>query len=318
MKIKYLLPLFAILFSFNLQAQLNIGSNQRPTSRSGSGEMRPQDIKKLKRQTLVIFYGESDKENLENFNKAIQSWDFCKIQMDDIANLASYDKKRGFVFANFEADPVFTTHPNLGTKEQTDVKVYLHFWYKKGKDKLTFARLDLFPTHDHQAKLIKMKKPQEMVKYMYDQGVAYNWSPGFLKLYLRHMNAKLSAGSLEEAKENYINEEGLPVLTSNVLFYPEYLLAVKDNVTKSVEDQAEETLFEKYPYEHEMMLVEDLDNLLLEDEQGGDYVLLYVQCGNDKYYSVYNTNGELIFHRYEVNSYNMDKGDLKKIAKELD
>lgn len=318
MKFKIYILGFLLAFSFTSLAQINIGTEKYTTSRTGNGEMKKPDIKKVKRTTLVIFYGDSDSNHLAGFKEAIKSWTFCPIILDDIANLPSYDRKRGFSFATLDIQTVTKVHPNLGTKTESDIKVFLHFWLKKGKEQKTFARLDLFTSHKDVEALIKLKNRKEKINYLYSKATAFNWSPGFLKLYLSFMSTKLTAGLGFAHKDDYEDPELLLDLGKNILFYPDYALTTKDELTKALTDQTEEELFDKYPFEHELMLTEDLDNMLLDPEAGGDYVLIYVQCGDDKYYSVFNTNGQLLFHKYEVNSYNLDKGDLKKIAKEVD
>tara|TARA_R110002072_G_scaffold138704_14_gene282106 strand:+ start:514 stop:1488 length:975 start_codon:yes stop_codon:yes gene_type:complete len=318
MKFKTTFFALILLLGYSSSAQINIGSEKYTTSRTGNGELKAPDFKKIKRTTLVIFYGDSDSIHLEGFKEAIKSWTFCPIILDDIANLESYDRKRGFSFASLDIQTVTKVHPNLGTKTESDIKVFLNFWIKKGKEQKTFARLDLFTSHKDVEVLIKLKNRKEKIDYLYSTATAYNWSPGFLKLYLTFMSDKLSKGMGFPHKEDYEDPELLADLSSNILFYPDYILTTKDELSKELTDQTEEDLFEKYPFEKELMLTEDLDNLLLDPEAGGDYVLLYVQCGDDKYYSVYNSNGSLLFQKYEVNSYNLDKGDLKKIAKEVD
>lgn len=318
MKLNHYILGLLLAFSLSSIAQINIGTERYTTSRTGNGELKPQDIKKIKRTTLVVFYGDSDSANLEGFKEAIKSWTFCPIILDDIANLPSYDRKRGFSFATLDIQTVTKVHPNLGTKTESDIKVFLKFWTKKSKDKKTFARLDLFTSHKDVEALIKLKNREQKENYLYSTATFYNWSPGFMKLYFIFMSEKLSAGQGFAHKEDYENPDLLIDLSNNILFYPDYALTTKDGFTKKLTDQTEEDLFDKYPFDHELMLTEDMDYMLLDPEAGGDYVLIYVQCGDDKYYSVYNTNGQLLFQKYEVNSYNLDKGDLKKIAKELD
>lgn len=299
-------------------AQINIGTEKYTTKRTGNGELKAPDIKKIKKTTLVIFYGDRDTSHLVGLREAIKSWTFSPIMLDDIANLPKYDRKRGFSFATLDIQTVTQIHPNLGTETESDIKVFLNFWLKKGKDQKTFARLDLFTSHKDVEVLIKLKNRKEKIDYLYSKSTAYNWSPGFLKLYLIFMSDKLSAGQGFAHKEDFEDPDLLIDLSNNILFYPDYALTTKDKLSKKLTDQTEEDLFDKYPFDHELMLTEDLDYMLLDPEAGGDYVLLYVQCGDDKYYSVYNTNGQLLFQKFEVNSYNLDKGDLKKIAKELD
>ena len=316
---KFRFPLLVVLFIFltSSHAQINIGSAQMPNSRSGSGEIKPQNIKKLKRTTLVIYYGDSQKEKLQDYEKALAAWTFSPIKLDHISNKDSYNKKRGFVFATLETEPVVKVNPNLGTKTEVDCQIYLHFWSLKGKEQNTFARLDLFVTHDVKKQLLKLKTPEEKVDYMYANGKAYNWGPGFMKLYLAHMSKKLSAGELEPLMEDYENEEALAALKDQVLFYPECVLTTKDVNKGTLETQLEEELFEDYPYEHVMMLDEDMDNFLFDESDGQDMVLIYTQSGDVKHYCVYTTDGSLLFHEVEIRSYNLDDGDLKKIAKVL-
>lgn len=318
MKFKIYILGFLFAFSFSSIAQVNIGTERFTTSRTGNGELKIPEIKKIKKATLVIFYGDNDTAKLDGFNEAIKSWTFSPIILDHINNFPSYDRKRGFSFATFDFRTVTQVHPTLGTKSESDIQVFVNFWMKKSKEQKTFARLDLFTSHKDVEVLIKFDKRKQKEDYLYSKATAYNWSPGFLKLYLKFMSDKLSAGLGFPHKENFEDPELLIDLSTSVLFYPDYILTTKDKISKELSDQTEEDLFEKYPFDHELMLTEDLDNLLLDPEAGGDFVLLYVQCGDDKYYSVYNTNGELLFHKYEGSTYNLDANDLKKIAKEID
>jgi hypothetical protein len=317
MKFKTLITTILLFVFFSSTAQINIGSLEKPTLRSGGGEIKKPDFKKLKRNTLVFFYGEKDKAHLDAYKKAAEAWTFGKVQFDDIANKDTYAKKRGFSFVTLETEPVIEINNNLGTKTEVGCEMYYHFWTPKGKDRNTFARIDLFTKHEFVSKLVKQKSPEKKVALMYNEGIAYNWGPGFMKLYFRHMSEVLNAATTEGLKEDFEDEEGLKILEKSVLFYPEYVLTTQDPKTKTIASQTEEELFEDYPFEHEMMLTEDFDNLLMEDEQGGDYVLIYTQCGAQKHYNIYNTNGQLLFHEHEVKSYNLDDGDLKKIAKLL-
>lgn len=314
MNIKSLLSISLSLFLLSGYAQINIGSIEKPTSRSDSGELKKPDLKKTQRNTLVFFYGESSNEDLENFKKAAEAWTFSKIVLDDIANLASYERKRGFSFVTLETEPVYTVNSNLGTKEQTGCQFYYHFWAPKGKDRLTFARIDLFLDHNQLPTVLKLKKPEGKVAFMYKQGHALNWGPGFMKLYFTHMSDLLLKGTTEALKDNFADKEALSKLEGEILFYPEYALTINDP-RKGISEQTDEELFEDYPFEHEVMLQKDMDNLLFEATTGGDYILIYTLCGEDKHYNVYNSNGQLLFHRYEVKSYGLDNGDLKKLAK---
>lgn len=315
MKIKNLLLSFILIFSINSFGQINIGSNENPTKRSGAGELKPQDFKKLKRTTLVLFYGKTHEKHLEKYKEALKSWNFSTIIMDNIANLATYDKKRNHAFATLKVESVFTVQPNLGTKTETSCKVYLHFWYKKGKKVSTFARLDLFTKYEDIAALLKLPKEEDKINYMYEKGKAYNWTPGFSSFYFKQMSQMLNDGQTINSREEIENEEALKELSNNVLFYPEYTLLEMDATSKTISEQTEEELFSKYSYEHELMLPIDFNNLLTENSDGIDYVLLYVQTGQDKFFSICTTKGEILFSRYEVNSVNMNKKNLKRIAK---
>ncbi|MGB0177312.1 MAG: hypothetical protein ACPF9D_09100, partial [Owenweeksia sp.] len=109
---------------------------------------------------------------------------------------------------------------------------------------------------------------------------------------------------------------GLGLLRNEVLYIPQYVLAEEDFRSGEVTYRGAIDLFEDYPHRYEVLKRDELSDLITE-ESGLNYIFVYVQSGESKHFSVFSTKGEILFHEFEGNSFNLKENDIKELARSV-
>ncbi|MGB0177773.1 MAG: hypothetical protein ACPF9D_11450, partial [Owenweeksia sp.] len=194
LRIYFLLVTFLTTSWFTAQAQINIGSNEKPKARDGAGLIRKSEVRRMQRCNTVFFYGDKDEANLEALKKVFKNtWSLNKLEFDHIDNFKKYERARNTAFITFEVNPVVKVNTNIGKETEIDCEIYYHLWIPKSRARITYARIDLYPEHEFLKKLIKVPNEEAKKELIYKEGKFFNDSPGLMGLYLKHISKVLSA-----------------------------------------------------------------------------------------------------------------------------
>ena len=320
----YLLVIAFIISAVSgVQAQINIGSFEKPNIRDGAGMIRKSEVRRMQRSKTVFFYGDKDEAHLDALKKALKgAWDINTLEFDHIRNFKKYERARNTAFITLEVDPVIKVNTNIGKEREVDCQVYLLLWVPKSRDRIPYTRIDLYPEHEFLKKLIKVPGEQDKKDLIYKEGKFYNDSPGLLSLYFRHVSKGLSVDDNITAPSLYDDwaredSAGLGLLRNEILYVPNYVLIEEDLKDDTTKVQAAIDLFEDYPHRYEILRREQLSDLILEDITNLNYIFVYVQSGENKHFSIFNTKGEILFHEFEGNSFNLKKNDIREMARSV-
>ncbi|MEQ9262490.1 MAG: hypothetical protein RLP14_04945 [Owenweeksia sp.] len=319
----FLLLLFITGSCFSVNAQINIGSLEKPNIRDGAGLIRKSEVRRMQRSQTVFFYGDKDEAHLESLKKVFKdAWGLNTLEFDHIKNFRKYERARNTAFITLEVSPVVKVNTNIGKETEIDCEVYYHLWVPKSRDKITYARIDLYPEHDFLKKLIKLPSPDAKKELIYKEGKFYNDSPGLMSLYLRHVSKELSIDDNitgELLYEDWAREDsaGLGLLRNEILYVPQYVLAEEDFKDGKVTYRGAIDLFEDYPHRYEVLKRNEMSDLIVEDTSALHYIFIYVQSGESKHFSIFNTKGDILFHEFEGNSFNLKKNDIREMARSV-
>ncbi|HAD97614.1 MAG TPA: hypothetical protein DCG19_09420 [Cryomorphaceae bacterium] len=320
----YFFAMALIVSSFwEVHAQINIGSFESPNIRDGAGMIRKGDVRRMEHNKTIFFYGEKDEARLEDLKKALKgAWDLNSLEFDHIRNFKKYERERNTAFITLEVSPVVKVNTNIGKEREVDCKVYLLLWVPKSRDRVPYARIELYPEHEFVKKLIKVPGDEDKKDLIYKEGKFYNDSPGLLSLYFRHVSKGLSIDDNITAPSLYDDwaredSAGLGLLRNEILYVPDYVLIEEDLRDDTTQVRAAIDLFEDYPHRYEILKREQLSNLILEDVSHLNYVFVYVQSGEEKHFSIFNTKGEILFHEFEGNSFNLQENDIREMARSV-
>ncbi len=319
----YLLTaLFNLALIFGANAQINIGSLEKPNLRDGAGQIRKSDARRLQRSKTIFFYGDRDEENLPMLKKIFQkAWKLNSIEFDHIKNFKKYERARNTAFITLEVNPIYKVNTNIGRQTEIDCEVYYLLWVPKSRERMVYARIDLYPEHNFLKKLIKLPKPEDKLEMIYKKGQFYNDSPGMLGLYLRYVSKSLTVDDNINGPslyEDWAREDSasLGLLRNQTLYVPDYVLIEEDLKDDTTKFRDEQEFFEDYPHQYEFVRRELLSDLIVDDEELM-YIFVYVQSGEAKHFSVFTTSGEILFHEFEGNSFNLKPNDIRELARSV-
>ena len=311
---KFYITIMVTLLTVTLTAQVGVGSKEQVTT--SPGKLDDQDLEKLKSSKTVFLYREGD--DVEALEQAIKSvWTVTEISL---LPHTDYDK------IDFATTSVFSLGGfnlyRLGFSASTNYSssyTYLNLWMKgensKGKEeRKSFCRIELHPTSET-LRYVLNEDAEKAYEYLYTDATLHNWTPGFIRNYLKQVNDLLSSETERWLYQNEFDEE-IEVLSDKTLYLPDYLF-VKFAPFSGDESERldEDDLLKNYPYDYEIISAEELSDKMLASEEAL-YYLVYVKSSSNKYLSIYNSKtGNLLYSSYKPMSYNVKKSDFKKIAK---
>lgn len=201
--------------------------------------------------------------------------------------------------------------------------VYLSLWtcdpkrFKEGKApatddvKIPLARVELYPDFP------TLDDPRNIYNTDADaDGHLRNWTPGLFQNQLQALSGYLKAGRKRSLFDGEEDAASLARLKTDTLFVPDYVLVKFNRFTgdESKRHDAAE-IFEDYPFPYRIVPVAELDRKIRTDSASFLY-LSYVKSSTDKFVSVFDArDGRMVYSDYSGMSYNIDSGDLKRLAK---
>src|SRR5690606_20736892 len=180
----------------------------------------------------------------------------------------------------------------------------------------SFARLDLFPTQETMKEIPK-HKDEKVIDFIYTDAEISNWTPGFLRNYLKNINDLLISGRGRGLYESNDEVPAVSQLANTTLYVPDYVLERKGHLYGiGSGNQDSERLMKDYPYSYEFKSASQISDMILEGEDF--YYLVYTRSSSEKYYTVYHSkSGEIVYNAYKPMSYNLKNSDFKDIAKSV-
>jgi hypothetical protein len=280
---------------------------------------KPDDLERIKSGTtyIVMRNPESDvaKAYIDVYNKY---WTLSKKEFIKYTDIGNYVNNES-TFLSFGG---YVISSNNGTS----VHIYLELWKFSEKflnssrrkkvssaDQVQIARIELFT--DFSAII----DPDEIFKYEYDgQGHFRNWSPGLLKNYIQQLTFLLEAGKKRSLFAATFDNEQLSELKKQTLYVPDYVLIKFGAMTGSESRRNDEDdLFKGYKYEHKLLPMSELSDLIL-NSPDPVYYLVYVKSSTDKFITIFNSEtGQMIYSVYKGVSYNIGAKDFKAVCSKI-
>jgi hypothetical protein len=295
----------SLVFTFCLNAQINVGDKLMPRGPGASGDLEAEDLENLKKTTTVLVLPVKDAKRLEDYKKAVkQVWTFNTMEVITNADVAKY-KKGNYSYITLGGLIIQRKDGSVGgvggrTMATSTSNYFLHCWYpkpnKKGKLKAkTMARIELYMDAESNSKAIYMSNDDDDVESAIQSGDAtfYNLNPGFVKLYLDVVNKHLKSGEPRSLFKDEKDDADMKKVAKDTLFIPAYVLnkhGIEDG--KKI---TEAEIMEKYPYPYKYMSEEQLSAKILNAGKP-IYVLSFVSVNGQKYFAIHEgKSGKLIF-----------------------
>jgi hypothetical protein len=310
--------IIALIFlaNTNIFGQINIGPIEQV--KLETGEFDQANLNKLKNTKTLFIYRDSDTENLELFKATLNEiWDYTELEFISYEEYSSntYDE-------NYSFFTIGGLHKRKVTSNGTVIEntyLYLTLWMNNKNEKLTFCRIELYPTYPtyREAKMHVKNDVNLMMKHLYEESKLHNWNLVYLKNALQLVNKKLTKSDEHWLFNSEVYSD-LSHLKNDTLYIAEYTL-IKFSMFTGDESKRHNVkkLFKKYPYPYKVISVEELSEKVLNSEKPIFY-LSYIKSSTDKFVSVVNAQtGELLYSDYSPTSYNIKDSDIQKLAKEI-
>lgn len=326
---KIYLALLLVLLMHKASAQIQIGSAETPVM-NNAGKLSKEDIDAFKKTTTVFSIQSADSAYIVDFENAIKKvWTITPFVVVTADKIRTYSKLGKYSFATFDG---YGTQRQSSTMTSTNTHISYDIWIPrikngelKGQD--LFARIALhcdFNTYAESNNLFttfgKRKANDKFMKFMYNEAVFYNWSPGILMGNLHVVNQALSEGKTRGIFSPIKNKEALLPLVKDTLFVPNYVnihFNMFNGNEKMDEEKESNSSKNNYPFVVQYLETKELSDKILNSSKKF-YYLVYVKSSTDKFVSVYTSDGIEIYSDYTPISYNFKSKDLKAIAKMID
>lgn len=323
---KLLLPFLFSLSIGTATAQIQIGSAESPVM-NNAGKLSKEDIDAFKKTTTIFSIQSADSAHIVDFENAIKKvWTITPFVVVTADKVRTYSKLGKYSFATFDG---YGTQRQSSTMTSTNTHISYDIWIPrikngelKGQD--LFARIALhcdFNTYAESNNLFstfgKRKANDQFMKFMYNEAVFYNWSPGILMGNLHVVNQALLEGKTRGIFTFIKNKESLLPLAKDTLFVPNYVNIHFNmfNGNEKMDDEKESASSKNnYPFVVQFLETKELSDKILNSSKKF-YYLVYVKSSTDKFVSVYTSDGNEIYSDYTEISYNFKSKDLKAIAK---
>tara|TARA_B100000963_G_C22520280_1_gene622722 strand:- start:76 stop:1032 length:957 start_codon:yes stop_codon:yes gene_type:complete len=304
------------LTNTNIHGQINVGPIEYVKLKTG--EFEQANLNKLKSSKTLFVYRNSDIVNLELFKSTLKEvWDYNELEFISYEEYSSNTYDENYSFFTIGGLHKVKTSSSGMVSEYT--YIYLTLWMNNGNEKLTFCRIELYPTFVtfQKANMYVEDDVNLMMDHLYEESKLHNWNFLYLKNALQLVNEKLSKSD-EHWLFNCEVYSDLSHLKNNTLYIPEYTL-IKFAAFTGDESKRHNVkkLFKNYPYPYKILSMEELSEKALHSEKPL-YYLSYIKSCTDKFVSVVNAKtGELLYSDYSPASYNIKDKNLKKLAKKI-
>ncbi len=268
------------------------------------------------RNSQTIFFYRSDDDLMELRRALEEVWTISELFLYPYSEIGKIGLKGKSYFV-IEGFRKVTNQYATVDNTYLFLHLYMNFTDRKGKDfQQTFARLDLFPTQETM-KEIPNHKDEKVIDYIYTDAEISNWTPGFLRNYLKNINDLLISGQGRGLYESNDEVPAASQLAKTTLYVPDYVLERKEHLYGiGGGNQDSERLMKDYPYSYEFKSASQISDMVLDGEDF--YYLVYTRSSTDKYFTVYHSiSGEIVYNAYKPMSYNLKNSDFKDIAKSV-
>jgi len=329
---KNIISLIALLFLLSMgtvNAQIQVGSNEIATM-NRAGKIAAGDMAAFKKTTTLFTLPFKDYDQVKVFEQAISAvWTITPFRVIRPDEMNEYLNKEGYSIFSFGG---YLSQRQGGLANPSNMHLAYDLWMpeqkKNGNIKQNyFARILIYP--DNQTFFAAMKNAgkknadysRQMISFIYNDAVIYNWGPGFLKGYLYTVNKRLSENEERGPYSEEEDEKALKLLKTDTLYVPEYV-RVKYNPFTGAENEDEDKdsdeIKDAYPFPLKFVSDKELNDLILDKGRSVRY-LVYTRSSTDKYINVFDSgSGRLLYARYGKLSYNFKNKDLAKLAKAAD
>lgn len=280
----------------------------------------------LFKNTITLFTLQyKDYTELEKFNEAIgKTWTVTPFLIIKPEELGKYAGKPGY--------SIFTYNGYLQSVGNTTVIRFFYslsmpYFKKNGKqgDDITLGEIIIYP--DNKTLFTALgnpfsfkgakKREQEMISFLYNDAILYNWSPGMLKGYLKQLNDGILSRKERKVTFEIEDKSKLALLRKDTLYVPDYV-KIKFNMftmSEKVDEDKDQDLSEAYNYPVKFVPVKTLNELILRKDSNINY-LVFTKSTTDKFISIYNSrSNELLYQNYTPISYNFKNSDLVKVKR---
>jgi hypothetical protein len=294
---------------------------QSQVSYFGESLLNSQKLEIFKKTTTLFTFQYGDYAELEKFDQAIKkNWTITPYKIIKPEELARYDTLANYSVFYFDAyaeksDSTSNVNIIYALKLLTPSKKL------KVKEESTLATVAIFAdlntnllveTQDQQYGTKRSIK-NNILSYLYNKSSFFNWSPGFLTVYLKQINDGLLANQNCNIDYQFYNKVRLPELAKETLYIPEYIKQVFSSRLTLLPPSG--IIAEPYNYKLKFVSYEALDSLILNKTAPVKY-LVYTQRSNDKIISVYDSRDDkIIYQRFYPQSPNFEMNDLSEIKK---
>lgn len=313
---KLLATAVLLCYSFILTAQVTF---------QGKGDINDEEFAKFKNTITLFTLQYKDYTELENYNEAIRkTWTVTPFLIIKPDELGKYLGKPGY--------SVFTFN---GYIQSNGHNVIIRFFYslnmphfkkngKQGNDVL-IGEITIYPDNKTLFTAVgnpfdfrgSKKRNEEMISFLYNDAILYNWSPGMLKGYLKQLNDGILSRKDRKMFFEVDDKSKLAHLAKDTLYIPDYVKIKYSMFTMSekVDDDKDEDLSVAYTYPVKFVPVKTLNELILKKNSNINY-LVFTKSSSDKFISIYNSrSNELLYQNYISLSFNFKNSDLGKIRR---
>lgn len=313
---KLLIVAVCLCYSLVLSAQVTF---------KGKGDINEEEFSTFKNTITLFTLQYKDYTELEKFNEAIKTtWTATPFLIIKPEELGKYIGKPGYSMFTFN-----------GYKQSSGNTTVIRFFYslsmpyfkKNGKqgDDITLGEITVYP--DNKTLFAAVGNPfsfksaknreQEMISFLYNNALLYNWSPGMLKGYLKQLNEGILSRKERKMFFEMDDKAKLAALAKDTLYVPDYV-KIKFNMftmSETVEEGKDENLSEAYNYPIKFVPVKTLNELILRKGSNINY-LVFTKSSSDKFISIYNSyTNDMLYQNYTPISYNFKNSDLGKIRR---
>lgn len=313
---KLLIVLFMGALFNSLEAQIIVGKRIV----LGAKKFEKGEIERIKNKTTVFKAIDVDKFKLDSMLRSV--WTFNKYIVIDDSDF-SKEKYYNNDYAIFDVDGIarsyFKTSGRRTSNNLNTFKVKRHFYHfdvEEGEiteeNKSTIAAVFLSPDGVTANDLMKTREIKNL-----DSGY-FNFSLGYFKNQLQLINERLNKKETHWAYNFSMNEDELNKLKSTILYVPDYMKTETNAFNGVVSDSDDaDKLFKKYKGKYEWISDEEI-NLKILKATSTFYYLSWCRINAEKFIAITNGfTGEIIYKKASALSYNINRKDIDRIAKEM-
>lgn len=265
------------------------------------------------KNTTTVFFCKTNKKEFDSLKTVItKAWDLTPLIFDDIDN---YDKYAGNpLFSYFDIEGVVTTGYGTTTNYYIALKLFKDVSRKGKISRDGLCRIELYPNFET-LMAGERKKKGDVINYLYDNGVFYNWQPILLEAQIANVCTNLKKNHLRPWLFQSIRDKNLSEILSNDTLYVPGNLLMGFKAFTGKERKLEDNIFANYKHPYRICTSEELYDIF-ENQKRGRLLFEYVKSSADKFVTIYDLKEKtVVYKNYVPLSYNLKSKDIDKIDK---